>query len=184
MWPSRATRFRRRCSIQTHNRCSGAGIFPAQSILRLSGSGVTTGNFVGGAKQPTNVREEIVRIDHHFTDKFWIFGHWVDEAISQTYGTSQWNGDNLPTSRDVFGNPSYSGVIHATYSISPTLLNETAFNYNGNRISIVPHGRHRRGPAASMFRNCSPETMATASPVSRLTGGSSAQLRYRKLAVA
>jgi len=116
-----------------------AGIFPGQSITSTN-NGVTTGNFVGGANAPTDVREEIVRVDHHFTDKFWIFGHWVDEAISQTYSPSQWNSDNLPTSRDVFGNPSYSGVVHATYSISPTLLNETAFNYNGNRISIVPIG--------------------------------------------
>jgi hypothetical protein len=117
-----------------------AGLFPGQSITSTSGAGVTTGSFVGGAKQPTNVREEIVRIDHHFTDKFWVFGHWVDEQISQTYGTSLWNGDNVPTSQAVFGNPSYSGVVHATYSISPTLLNETAFNYNGNRINIVPTG--------------------------------------------
>ena len=28
--------------------------------------------------------------------------------------------------------------MHATYTLSPTLLNETAFNYNGNRINIVP----------------------------------------------
>ncbi|MBV9038322.1 MAG: TonB-dependent receptor [Acidobacteriaceae bacterium] len=117
-----------------------AGIFPGPSILQTSSSGVTTGNFVGGAKQPTDVREEIIRIDHHFTDKFWVFGHWVDEAISQTYGTSLWNGDNVPTSQAVFTNPSYSGVVHATYSISPTLLNETAFNYNGNRITIMPTG--------------------------------------------
>jgi hypothetical protein len=69
-----------------------------------------------------------------------VFGHWVDEAISQTYSPSQWNSDNLPTSRDVFTNPSYSGVVHATYSITPTLLNETAFNYNGNRVTITPIG--------------------------------------------
>jgi hypothetical protein len=108
-----------------------AGIFPAPN----------NGNqFVGGNKLPTNVREEIVRVDHQFTDKFWIYGHWVDEQISQTYGTSLWSGDNVPSVGTVFGNPSYSGVIHATYSISPTLLNETAFNYNGNRINIAPNG--------------------------------------------
>ena len=28
--------------------------------------------------------------------------------------------------------------MHATYAISPNLLNETSFNYNGNRINIVP----------------------------------------------
>lgn len=113
----------------------GAGIFPAAN----SGS-----QFIGGNKQPTDVREEIVRIDHRFSDKFSIFGHWVDEAISQTYGTSQWSGDNVPTVGDVFGNPSFSGVIHATYSISPTVLNETAFNYNGNRINITPTGVVKR----------------------------------------
>ncbi len=108
-----------------------AGIFPSPN----NGS-----QFVGGNKLPTNVREEIMRIDHRFSDKFAIFGHWVDERISQAYGTAQWSGDNVPTVGDVFGNPSYSGVVHATYSISPKLLNETAFNYNGNRINIVPNG--------------------------------------------
>src|SRR5207302_1336183 len=39
---------------------------------------------------------------------------------------------------DTFGNPSRSAVVHTTYTISPTLLNEVAFNYNGNVINIVP----------------------------------------------
>ncbi len=111
------------------------GIFPAPN----SGT-----QFIGGEPIPTDVREEIVRIDHHFSDKFSVFGHWVDEAISQSYGTAQWSGDNVPTVGDTFGNPSYSGVIHATWSISPTLLNETAFNYDGNRIHITPFGIYKR----------------------------------------
>jgi hypothetical protein len=111
------------------------GIFPAPN---------NGAQFVGGQPIPTNVREEIVRIDQRFSDKFSMFGHWVAEQISQTYGTSQWSGDNVPTVGDVFGNPSYSGVIHATWSISPTLLNETAFNYDGNRIAITPTGIYQR----------------------------------------
>ncbi len=106
------------------------GIFP------LPTSGV---NFVGGNNSPTSLREEIARVDHTFSPKFSIFGHWISEQISQTYGTTQWSGDNLPTVADVFGNPSYSAVVHATYVISPTLLNEMAFNYNGNRIHIIPN---------------------------------------------
>jgi len=108
-----------------------AGIFPAPNNGK---------QFVGGNKLPTDVSEQIFRVDHQFGDKFWIFGHWVSEQISQSFGTSQWSGDNVPTVGDTFGNPSYSGVIHATYSISPSLLNETAFNYNGNRINIIPNG--------------------------------------------
>ena len=106
-----------------------SGIFPAPNL----GSA-----FVGGGVAPTNVREEIVRIDHHFTDKLWLFGHWVSDSINQTYATTMWSGDNVPSAGNTFGNPSYSGVIHSIYTISPTLLNELAFNYNGNRINILP----------------------------------------------
>ena len=95
--------------------------------------------FQGGNNSPTTLREEIARVDHTFTPKLTVFGHWISEQISQTYGTTQWSGDNVPSVANVFGNPSYSAVVHATYVISPTLLNETAFNYNGNRINIIPN---------------------------------------------
>src|SRR5580704_8933734 len=107
----------------------GAGIFPAP----------TSGDqFTGAATSPTNVKEEIVRIDHNFSSKFSIFGHFIAEQVSQGYSTSQWSGANVPTVGDTFGNPSYSALVHATYTINPNLLNETAFNYNGNRINIIP----------------------------------------------
>jgi len=107
------------------------GIFP----LPTSGT-----QFIGGNNSPTTLREEIARIDHTFSSKLSVFGHWVSEQVSQTYGTAQWVSDNLPTVSDVFGNPSYSAVAHATYVVSPSLLNEVAFNYDGNRINITPQG--------------------------------------------
>jgi hypothetical protein len=55
------------------------GIFP------LPTNGVA---FQGGNNSPTTVREEIARVDHQFTPKFSVFGHWVSEQISQTYGTT------------------------------------------------------------------------------------------------
>jgi hypothetical protein len=110
------------------------GIFPAPN-----GTGTNAQHFIGGNNSPTSLREEIGRVDHQFSPKFSIFGHWISEQISQTYGTTQWSNDNVPSVADVFGNPSYSAVIHATQVISPTVLNEIAFNYNGNRIHIIPN---------------------------------------------
>jgi hypothetical protein len=108
------------------------GIFPAPT---------NGGNqFQGGNNSPTNLREEIVRIDHNFNSKFSVFGHFIDESVQQTFGSSLWNWSNTPVQGTAFGNPSYSAVVHTTYAISPTLLNEVAFNYNGNRISISPTG--------------------------------------------
>jgi hypothetical protein len=86
---------------------------------------------------PTNVTEEIVRIDHQFNSKNTIFGHFVAEQISQGFGTTMWSGDNVPTIGNSFGNPSYSAVATWTRTISPTLLNELTFNYSGNRLNII-----------------------------------------------
>src|SRR5579864_8055069 len=49
------------------------GIFPKAT----SGA-----SFIGGNNVPTNVREEIARVDHQFNSKFSVFGHWVSEQIS------------------------------------------------------------------------------------------------------
>ena len=124
------------CMLDTNaTALVGAGIFPSAGLSNVK-DGI--GTFTGGAGVPTNLREEVVRIDHNFTSKFSVFGHFVAEQISQGYATAQWSGDNVPTVGDTFGNPSYSGVVHATYTINPSLINEAAFNYNGNRINIIP----------------------------------------------
>ncbi len=107
------------------------GIFPKPNV---------GAQFQGGNNSPTKLTEEIARIDHTFSSKFSVFGHWVSEQISQTYGTTMWSGDSSPAISNTFGNPSYSAVVHTTYVISPTLLNEASFNYNGNRINIIPSG--------------------------------------------
>ena len=127
----------------------------------------TSGGFPaynGGVNAPTYVGEQIVRIDHHFSDKFWIFGHWVSEQLSQNYATTLWSGSNVPTVGDVFSNPSWSGVVHATYTISPTLVNEVAFNYAGNNINVTPNGTFARTTAVD------PPQLFPSNALSRLPG--------------
>ncbi len=112
------------------------GIFPAPTGGLTSSYGV----FNKAVSVPTNLREEIVRIDHNFSDKFTIYGHFVAESVAVVQARTMWSGDNVPTVGTNFGNPSYAGVIHAAYTISPSLVNEIAFNYNGNRIAMTPSG--------------------------------------------
>jgi hypothetical protein len=118
----------------------GAGIFPKPT-------NDNTWTFIGGGKSPTTGREEIARIDHQFSDKLSVFGHWISDHALQTYGTTMWSGDNVPTVGNTFGNPSYHAIVHATYAIHPNLLNEVAFNYNGNRINILPNGVYQQPSA-------------------------------------
>ena len=97
---------------------------------------------VSSPKQPTYVREDVVRIDHHFSDKLALMGHWVHDSMENTQYPSMWSGDSYYTVGTIFKNPSWGSVIKLTQTLSPTLLNETSFNVNGNHINMSPVGTY------------------------------------------
>jgi hypothetical protein len=96
--------------------------------------------YIASPKQPTYVREDVVRIDHHFNDKYQLMGHWIHDSMNQTIFPSMWDGDSYVTVGDVFKNPTWGTVIKLTQTLSPSLLNETSINVNGNTINIDPAG--------------------------------------------
>ncbi|WP_348261615.1 TonB-dependent receptor [Telmatobacter sp. DSM 110680] len=148
-------------AIATYNKANGNVLVPGQAfpdnfipaslfvdpsalafnavgaIPKANSSGDTV---VVPAKQPTNVREDLFRIDHNINDKWQLFGHYIGDSVSQTYATSIWSGDNYPTVGSNFSNPSWSSVIKLTGSLSQNVLLEAAFNFDGNKISILPSG--------------------------------------------
>jgi hypothetical protein len=107
------------------------GIFPAPNH---------GDSFVGGNNLPTDVREEIVRIDENLSSKFTVFGHLVADQVSQTFGTTLFAPDNVPSVGTSLGNPAFAAVVHTTYLRSPTFINEASFNYSGNRFTLDPVG--------------------------------------------
>ncbi len=100
------------------------------------------------SKQPTDVREDLFRIDHNINDKWQLFGHYIHDAVSQTYATSIWSGDSYPTVGSSFSNPSNSAVIKLTGTITPNMLVEAAFNWDGNTINIQPSGSAYKKPSS------------------------------------
>ena len=112
------------------------GAIPASNSTAANGAP----QYVASPRQPTYVREDVVRMDHDITDKLHLMGHFIHDEMSQTIYPDMWSNDTYPTTGDVFGNPTWGSVIKLTQTISPTLLNETSFNVNGNSISITPTG--------------------------------------------
>ena len=102
-----------------------------------SGSGALP-QYTASPKQPTDVREDTVRIDQDVTSRMHLMGHWIHDQMSQTIIPTQWSGDSYDTVGDVFANPSWSSVIQLTQTLNPSLLNETALDVNGNTINITP----------------------------------------------
>ena len=89
-------------------------------------------------KLPTNVHEDIFRIDQTINDKWQLFGDFLHDAVAQNYSTVLWNNDKYPSVGSSFSNPSYAAVIKLTGTLTPSVLVEAAFNYDGNKIVIAP----------------------------------------------
>jgi hypothetical protein len=97
-----------------------------------------TNQYVSSVAQPTDVREDVVRIDHTINSKLQLMGHYLHDQTSQAYYPPLWSDGSYPTVGSTLLNPSWSATIKLTQTLSPTLLNETAFLYSGNTIHLDP----------------------------------------------
>jgi hypothetical protein len=96
--------------------------------------------YISSIPQPTDVREDVVRIDHAINSKLQLMGHYLHDAVSQTYYPPLWGDSSYPTVGTAMLNPSWSSIVKLTQTLSPNLLNETAFLYSGNTIHLSPVG--------------------------------------------
>jgi hypothetical protein len=110
------------------------------------------------------VPETVLRFDHYFNEKLSLMAHYIHDNTDQQLATSLWSSDTYPTLGTDFKNPSWGAVVHATWTISPTLVNEAAFNFNGNWIALTPIGIYQKPAgwsATSLFNNNALDRMPT-----------------------
>ena len=96
--------------------------------------------YISSIPQPTNVRDDIVRIDHAINTKLQLMGHYVHDAVTQVTYPPQWGDSSYPTAGSTMLNPAWMAAFKLTQTYSPTLLNETAFLYTDNIVKINPLG--------------------------------------------
>ena len=100
----------------------------------------------------TNYREETVRIDHQIGSKLALMGSLIYDNGIQSQAPPLWAGGTYATAGSIMSVPSWAGVVHATYTISPTLLNEASFNLNGNNLDITDVGLYQK-PSGYTVKN-------------------------------
>ncbi len=136
------------------NNVIPANLIDQNAVLQLNAGTFPKPNFNNGTQyiasipQPTNVREDIVRIDHAINSKYQLMGHYLHDTLAQNYFPPLWGDSTYPTVGTTMNNPSYSAVIKLTQTYSPNLLNETAFLYSGNKITLTPVA----GPGGGQFQ--------------------------------
>jgi Carboxypeptidase regulatory-like domain len=126
------------------NQIIPASLIDPNAVLYLNSSIIPRVNTAGdeattSEATPTNVTEEVVRIDHKINDKWQILGHFLHD--SQATGNADadlgWNSETYNTISSVESNPSNSAAIKLTGELSSELLVEASINYDGNIINIT-----------------------------------------------
>src|SRR5215475_10853360 len=126
------------------NNVIPAALFDQNALLYFSSGLIPQPNSANGqavtsANQPIDVRDDIIRIDHNINDKWHLLGHYMHDAVTQAYASPMlgWSGSSYNTITSTLSNPSYSATIKLAGTITPNLLLEASFNYDGNIIDIV-----------------------------------------------
>ena len=126
------------------NNIIPANLIDQNAVLEVNSGAFPKPNYNNGTQyiisipQPTKVREDVVRIDHAINSKFQLMGHYLHDTLAQNYFPPLWGDSTYPTVGTAMTNPSYTAVIKLTQTYSPSLLNETALLYSGNKITLTP----------------------------------------------
>jgi hypothetical protein len=101
--------------------------------------------------QPTNWREELIKVDHNFTSKERLTVRYIHDSWDTINQVPLWtNGGSFPTIQTSFKGPGVSFVTRLASTVSPTLLNEFVFSYTTDHIALSDLGNWRR-PADTTF---------------------------------
>jgi hypothetical protein len=101
--------------------------------------------FDASPAQATNWREELIRVDHNFSDKIRGTFRFIHDSWQTTTAVPLWtNQGTFPTIGTAFKGPGVSLVARLTATASPTLLNEFVFSYTVDHIILNDVGSWKR----------------------------------------
>jgi hypothetical protein len=102
------------------------------------------------AAQPTYWREELLRVDHNFSNNLRGMFHYIHDSWNTITPTTLWSNATLPGISTNFVGPTTSAVARLIYTASPTLVNEFVFSYTADHISLTNQGPFQRPPTMDM----------------------------------
>lgn len=96
----------------------------------------SSGQYNFSYSQKQNTREDLVRLDHNFTDKLHFFGRAMQDETPQNFPQGLFSGENFPGVAAASVNaPGQNVVGNLTWTISPRMINEAEFAYTQGTIS-------------------------------------------------
>jgi hypothetical protein len=114
-----------------------------KSNFILPAPNTASGFFAESPSVPTKVNEQILRVDHQFSEKTSLMFHYIREGVNQTFPTTLWSSDTYPSIGTDFINPPQMVQLKLTRTINPTLLNEFMFGYQRQPLVLNPTGTYK-----------------------------------------
>jgi hypothetical protein len=101
--------------------------------------------------QPTDWRQELIRVDHNFTSNVRGTVRYIHDSWDTVTAIPLWtNVGNFPTVGTNFKGPGVGLVTRLTATVTPTLLNEFVFSYTADHIILNNTGNWKRPSAMTM----------------------------------
>jgi hypothetical protein len=118
--------------------------------------------YVAAISPSTYWREELGRIDHHFTDSLQLAFRYVHDSWNTTTPVPQWgylqtaavHEQSFPTVENQLNGPGTSMVVRLTDAITPTLFNEFVISYVNSHITLKDISGPGGNVQSSVPRGC------------------------------
>lgn len=100
-------------------------------------------NYTFSYSNLNNFRDDIVRVDHYFSDKVHFYARYLNDDMPVENPEGLWAGGNYPGVVDTLVNsPGKNAVGNLTWTINPKVVNEFEFAYaQGTYFSNIKNGQ-------------------------------------------
>lgn len=124
------------------------GMIPTPNAVGPDG---VTPFFNSSPSQPTDWREELIRLDHNLSSQHRLTFRYIHDSWNTVTAVPLWtNAGSFPTIGTNFKGPGVSLVTRLTSTFTPTLLNEFVFSYTADHIILNNTGAWKR-PSNATF---------------------------------
>lgn len=103
-------------------------------------------NWIAQPSQATNHHQEMIRWDHHFTDRARLMARYMQDDWSQQQATALWSPMSFDTIGSQYHKPGTNLVTSLTNIISSTIVNDFTFGFSWNTIERPALGVEERPP--------------------------------------
>jgi len=104
------------------------------AFLPLPNSGTHT--YIASTTTPVDWRQELIRVDHNFSDRTRLFVRYTQDAWETITPNALWAWSSFDTVKTQFGGPGKSAVLNFAHSFTPSLFSEFVMGYTTDWIDL------------------------------------------------